>query len=1136
MPRIFDNIELQLVEALNNTLPQSNSADFCVGYFNLRGWREIGKNLEHFTGGEKNECRLLVGMQRMPQDSLQEFFDFGNVDKFDQGKIEPLKKKIVREFKEQLTFGAPTNEDEAALRRLASQIKKKKIVINLFLRHPLHAKLYLLHREDPNNPTVGFVGSSNLTLAGLLKQGELNVDVLDHDACIKLQKWFDERWEDRFCIDISETLVKVIEESWARETVIPPYHIYLKIAYHLSQEAIAGLHEFKVPPDFKNILFDFQTAAVQIGARYLYKRNGLLIGDVVGLGKTLMATAICKIFEEDYHTEVLIICPKNLEGMWIDYKRRYRLLGEVLSVSRVIEQLPHMPRHRVVLIDESHNLRNREGQRFKAIQEYIQKNDSRCIMLSATPYNKTYLDLSGQLRLFIAEDQDLGIRPERKIRELGEVEFERQHQCKLRSIAAFEKSEYTDDWRELMRLYMLRRTRSFIMDNYAATDPENGLKYLCVADGTRRYFPERIPKTVKFKVRENDDTDPYGRLFSTDVIDVINHLELPRYGLGNYVVTLPQHVSTNEARIIAGLSRAGKRLMGFCRTNLLKRLESGGPTFIQSLERHVLRNFVYSHAIENGLEIPLGSQDPEMLDSRMNDEDENSLTSLLFDVEQDDENGGRESALHLLDSKSFIARAKRVYEDYTKHFRRRFKWIRSDLFIDDLKNHLEADSMALIGLLQKFGEWDQKNDVKLDALYNLLTKAHPDEKVLVFTQFADTVEYLVESLCSRGLESVEAVTGNDENPTRKVWRFSPKSNGKDDPSEAGHVIKEEELRVLVTTDVLSEGQNLQDCYIVVNYDLPWAIIRLIQRAGRVDRIGQGSEKIWCYSFLPARGIERIIHLRARVRQRLRENMEVVGADEAFFEDFNEQRIIDLYNEKSGALDDEVDTEVDPASYAYQIWKKAIDEEPALQRIVEDLPDVVYSTKKNDTTGPDGVLVYMRTAEGHDSMVWVDSNGGIASESPLKILDSSKAEKTTPAEPRQERHHELVAIGARHAMTHEKLVGGQLGSPRGARFRTYDRLKEYRRNIGENRDLFISDEYVADLERVIDDIYRIPLRSSAVDTLNRVLRTGITDYDLGELSIRLRNEDRLNVAVDKEKVKRAHIICSLGLVSDKEGNA
>ena len=131
-------------------------------------------------------------------------------------------------------------------------------------------------------------------------------------------------------------------------------------------------------------------------------------------------------------------------------------------------------------------------------------NDSKCILLSATPYNKSYLDLSNQLRLFVPEDVDLGVRPERKLKELTEVEFIRRHQCAVRSLAAFEKSEYADDWRELMRLYMVRRTRTFIQDNYASTDPETGKKFLTLEDGTPSYFPKRIPKTVAFDVNEKD--------------------------------------------------------------------------------------------------------------------------------------------------------------------------------------------------------------------------------------------------------------------------------------------------------------------------------------------------------------------------------------------------------------------------------------------------------------------------------------------------------------------------------------------------------------------------------------------------------------------------------------------------------
>lgn len=1077
MPRIFDNIEKQLLPALQETLKVANHADFCAGYFNLRGWKQLDSYIESWAGGEGKCCRLLVGMQNLPQEELRTAMSLikGDIAMDNQTALR-LKKKLAEEFRDQLTIGIPTNEDEIGLRRLAAQIKTKKVIVKLFLRHPLHAKLYLLFRPDPINPTVGYLGSSNLTLAGLLQQGELNIDVLDHDACQKLGKWFEDRWNDNWCIDISDELAAIIEESWAREELIPPYYIYVKMAYHLSQEARAGLSEFRIPKDFGKKLWEFQTAAVKISAHHLNKRNGVLIGDVVGLGKTLMATALARIFEDDQGLETLILCPKNLVKMWKDYRSQYRMRAEVLSISQAINELPKLRRYRLVIIDESQNLRNREGKRYRVIKDYIEANESKVILLSATPYNKTYLDLSNQLRLFIAEDKDLGIRPEQKLRELGETEFLRRHQCPIRSLPAFEKSEYADDWRELMRLYLVRRTRSFIMDNYAETDPSNGRKYLTYEDGRRSYFPARIPKNVKFKIDDADPEDQYARLYGTDVVDTINHLTLPRYGLGNYVLSTPHEPPTQaEAKQIQDLSRAGKRLMGFCRTNLFKRLESSGQAFLQSVERYILRNYIFLHAIENNKPLPIGTQGSELLDARINDGDEDlNLLEELFGNEDANEEGVISEQAGLRTENDFDRRAAEVYAEYITHFKRRFKWLRPTLFIKELETDLRSDVDALLKVLKACGEWNTGKDAKLEALYKLLTKKHPKDKVLVFSQFADTVYYLESQLRLRGVLKIAGATGDSPDPTAIAWKFSPVSNEKQDS-----IKPEDELRILISTDVLSEGQNLQDCSIVVNYDLPWAIIRLVQRAGRVDRIGQQSERIICYSFLPADGVERIIRLRVRVRQRLRENAEVVGADEAFFEDDkNDQVVLDLYHEKANILDGDVDTEVDLASYAYQIWKNAITINPELQKIIPELPPVVFSTKAHRAEGkdPEGVLVYLKTAEGNDALARIDGEGNSITESQFEILKVAECLPETPALPRQEKHHELVKKGVELILEEEKSVGGQLGRPSSARFRTYERLKRYAEDIKGT--LFESKE----LLKAIDDVYRCPLRQSAIDTL------------------------------------------------------
>jgi len=1131
MPTVFDNIETPFLDGedgngLKHALKLAKRGDFCVGYFNLRGWRCIDGVVNDWKIPDGDDAvppaRLLVGMQRLPHEELRAWLS-NDVDRAPDNKtLSKLRKDAANEFRKQLTIGNPTNNDEAGLRRLVKQLKEGRLRVKLFLKHALHAKLYLAHRDDSINPIIAYIGSSNLTMAGLKGQGELNIDVLDKDAARKLSDWFVARWEDSRCLDITEELIEIIEESWAGERLVPPYHVYLKMAWHLSQDARDGIKEFRVPHDIREKLLPFQEKAVQLACRHLNKQGGVLVGDVVGLGKTRIAAAIARVMADDQMLETLILCPKNLTKMWEDYAHTFGLRShKVMSQSVAQRDLPELVRYRLVIIDESHNFRNKEGKIYKAIQEYLERNGCKVILLTATPYNKTYLDLGAQLRLFVPDQKDIGIRPEAMLRIEGESKFALKNpNIPVTSLAAFEKSEEPDDWRDIMRLFLVRRTRSFIIKNYATKDERNGLHYLTLPTGERMYFPNRKPKSVKFRSDPDDTSDHCARLFREEVVSIIDHLNLPRYGRSLYKKDILPPLTDAEDKIIADLSRAGKRMKGFCRTNLFKRLESSANAFLLSIHRHILRNHIEIHALENGLPLPIGQQDASLLDTRLHDFGDGEL----------DLDDGEEPLppLGLWDESHYRSQAAAIYESIRRLKTKRYKWLRTDVFKKTLLRDLKIDTASLHGLLVDTGEIPTSADYKLQALIALLKHDHPTEKFILFTQFADTAQYLAAALNEVGLKDVDCATGDSEDPAKQAWRFSPESNGKLKQFPPGH-----QTRILIATDVLSEGQNLQDSARVINYDLPWAIIRLIQRAGRVDRIGQKAEEIHCYSFLPAEGVEQIIKLRKRLVHRLRENEEVVGSDESFFEDqtaLDEDALRNLYDEKSGILDEPEDDEVDLTSEAFEVWSQATKNDKALRDAIEKIPDVVYATKAHiphpdhPAQTPPGVLCYIRTPQDHDALIWIDSEGKTVTESLVRIFRQAKCTAETPALPRRDDHHELVARSVKIVQEERTITkSGQLGSSRGIRYKSYQMLDDYLRH--REGDLFLTDKVRA----AIQAIYDFPLTTEAADKLNRQLRSGITADDLANLVTTLHRDDRLVVAnLHDAPAKEPRILCSLGL--------
>lgn len=1121
MAKIYDNIESKFAEGLQGIITNVGvkRVDFCVGYFNLRGWNLVVEQVDGLTGDYVYEndkrifrkCRLLIGMHRPAEELIRQLYTEQTLP--DANYVSRCKLEIARDFKRQLQLGLPTKQDEFTLRRLSAQMKDEKVCVKLYLREPLHAKLYLAHRPDDNfNKIQAIMGSSNLTYSGLTKQGELNAEFGDSDSAEKFSRWFDDRWEDKFCLDITKELIDIIDNSWAGERDIPPYYIYLKTAYHLSEEARSGIKEFTIPAEFRNSLFEFQQTAVKIAARHLNneKRGGAMIGDVVGLGKTITACAIAKMYENTFGSNTLIICPANLQDMWAKYRRQYDLKADIMSMAKPID-VDNARYYKLIIVDESHNLRNSQGTRYRNIRDLIQKQDCKVLLLTATPYNKQFKDLSSQLRLFIDDDTDLGIRPEAYIREIGgERRFAERHEDFIRSIKAFERSECQEDWQELMKLFLVRRTRTFIKDNYAKTDPSNGRKYLEFKDGHKSYFPDRVPKAVKF---QTVDGDQYSRLYSKEMIDLMESLKLPRYGLIHYLdEKKAADASAYEKALIDNLSRAGERMMGFCRSTFFKRIDSCGFSFLLTVYRHIMRNAVFIYAIDNKLKLPV-SDENTFPEDFIDDADINDI----FQKNNDESSTGED--LTTIPNKMDVYKQKA--EDYYNSLtgKNNVQWIDSKYFKRTLKQQLKKDCEQLIAMIDLCDVWEPETDQKLNELEYLLNNQHKGDKVIVFTQYSDTANYIYSQLKKRGVQHIDKATGGSKSPTAIVERFSPLSN-------KAEVSAEDELRILIATDVLSEGQNLQDAHVIVNYDLPWAIIRLIQRAGRVDRIDQSSEKIYCYSFFPAKKVEDIIHLRTRLNARINENAGIVGSDEVFFEG-NEQNLRDMYNEKSGSLDeDEDDVDVDLGSQAFQIWKNATDANPDLKRIIPELSNIVYSTKKAASAIEDGVITYARTYNDFDVLTWYNSKGEIVSQSQKRILQAMACPINEPCLEAQENHLELVNKAINGIKNENTNVGGILGSRFSTKRKIYDLLNHY---YEQPLNIFYTQEKKALLKFAIDQIYNYPLLENTKFILGRMMRTGSTHDDIVDTVIEMyENGNLCRVDENKTKHKDPVIICSMGL--------
>lgn len=1101
VPSIYDNqsIETRLSTGLEKYFPSYQRIDVATGYFALRGWSSLDPLVrESFETGdvEGPTARILVGMvlpaqhEQITDQLRSEISPSDDKSQSLRERAPQVRETLKLHMRAQLASGIPTKQDRETLQSLRELIELGAVQLRVYTRQPLHGKTYLLHHSDPLIPSAGFVGSSNLTGAGLNRNLELNLHTTEKTSTEELTDWFEGLWNDRYTLPIDADLLDVIDDSWVSPQPRSPYDVYLKTCYTMSRDVRAGLAQYEVSELISSKLLDYQTTAVKTLARRIMQRRGTMLGDVVGLGKTFTATAVALMLRDSHGFQPLVICPKNLQGMWESHLKAYNLPGRVVPYSLVHTVLPTLPCYRFVIVDESHTLRNEGTRTYNAVQTFLRKNESHVLLLTATPYNLKYADVANQLALFLNEDEDLGLTPEFALQRNPNLyeNLEMSHS----TLAAFRKSDESEDWKRLMGEHLVRRTRSFVIKNYAQED-EDGRKYLEFKnpDGSiseRFTFPMRkaIPIDHTF-----DAKDSAAKMAETRTLDALADLVLPRYDLTSYLIPDAPYLANDEDKVfIDDFETARGQVAGFVRTNFYKRLSSSGHSFILSLQRHLRRNELFIYALNNELPLPAGTIDPATLS-----EDDLDMDELLAGMSQ-----------HEL----MFADIADDYERLTEENPKGLRWVNPKLFEPRLMEDLFADSHAIRALLAWFGPWRIESDSKLRQLVKLANEVHPDEKILVFTEYKDTAEYIARGLSQLGVDRVGVVTGGTDNATSLARRFSPKTNLV--TNEKDVVTPDVELRVLIATDVLSEGQNLQQAHIIVNFDLPWAIIKLIQRAGRVDRIGQKSDTVLLYTMVQGE-LEAQLNLRHRIQERLAANAATFGSDEKFFGTNSEtQAISDLYD---GKIDDDTEPDdVDVSSLAYEIWEDATKDDPELKHYIECLPDLINATRSALPDDHEGVICCATTDSGINSFAWEAADGETKLLTGIEALMILKCTPDTPALPLREGHDESVRTLITGVIAKNLNTSGRL---RGERRIIWNRL-------GQTLKAYSNPRY----SEALDALYNSPLTTIAINQLRATRRrSATTDTDLLDLIADLYEQGILTTTTNKS-ADAIRIVSSMGV--------
>jgi len=868
---IIDNAEQTMLKALINALTSAEKVDVEVAFFYFSGWQLLAKHLQD------KKVRILVGKYIDPEAIPELLSKIKQEDKdVDLEPFQPRKSISSRTAKKQTYidgFLRLSNEstlldetdDQGAYKILENKIADGTLEIKLTATQE-HGKMYILHNKPESSqngdyPGTVFMGSSNFTFQGLINQGELNERHNDKAHYDDYVRKFEALWKDSENIDIAtagniDDLLKQLKKNLWIYSSPSPYAVYIRVLHELFGKE--STERIKTPGQITNdkyVDLEYQLDAVKSVLDRLEKYDGVILADVVGLGKSIIASAAA----HNYKGNTVIIAPPHLKDQWEDYQEDFKLPGaRVFSsvlVKDVYEKYKESDKPLLIIVDEAHRYRNEDTDDYTMLHHVCNSNPkNKVILLTATPFNNSPKDVFALLKLFQVPGQstirsvdNLSLRFRDLIDRFKKLNKARRSGQIDQAHIDKEADEISLELRRLIENVVIRRSR---IDLQTIT----------------RYKEDLIRKNIAFAKVEGPELLKYnlGDIFDL-YLDTLTKITADedkggfigaRYKSTTYIKDTKEFLKRyGEDLDESDLKTAQTNLAKMMKRLLVMRFESSKDAF-----RATLNNMITSTITIEKWWDALGKV-PILKKGQIPDPDE-ILDTTDDDIDREVNEQTIEKELQeLKEKKGMIAIDKSLIDskfiEHVRQDRELLENIHGNWFGPKAKPHKDFDP-------------------KLDYVkkkIDLLLKERSDRKIVIFSSYADTVNYLKDQLDKRGMKRVFKYTGSSSS---KEMKKTVKKN-----FDAGMKSSEQEndYDILVTTDALSEGYNLHRAGIVINYDIPYNPTRVIQRVGRINRVNKKVfEKLFIFNCFPTNIGESEIRIKQISMLKMRLIGSVMGID------------------------------------------------------------------------------------------------------------------------------------------------------------------------------------------------------------------------------------------------------------------